>query len=357
MGALGTGPVLKPDKAEARRNGEASPASETPKALLEVAGLITEFVTRNSVIRASDNVSIRVMAGRTLGIVGESGSGKSVLCRAILRLIRTPPGRIPAGKIWFQGRDLLRFSEQEMQRIRGTQIGMVFQNPMTSLDPVWPIGDQITEGLHIHFGLKGQELRNAGVDLLRLVGIPSPETRIHEYPHQWSGGMLQRAVVAMAMAAKPKLLLADEPTTALDVTIQDQILALLLELQEEIGMGLILVSHDMAIIAETCDEVAVMYAGQVVESAPVELIFNEPKHPYTLGLMQCIPHMGVEAKRLSSIPGKPPDLAQRIEGCPFAVRCPYRLGECDQTRPVLRQVGPDHQSACLFPERVGRSGG
>jgi oligopeptide/dipeptide ABC transporter ATP-binding protein len=239
-----------------------------------------------------------------------------------------------------------------MRRLRGTEISMVFQNPMTSLNPVWSIGDQITEGLRVHDGIGPREGRARGIELLGRVGISSPERRFDEYPHQWSGGMLQRAVIAMAMAAEPRLLLADEPTTALDVTIQDQILALLLELQERTGMTLILVSHDLAIVAETCDRVAVMYAGRVVEIATTAAIFAAPKHPYTLGLLGSIPRLTDGLERLWPIRGQPPDLATLPPGCPFAPRCAVASPDCAVTSVRLAPVGPDHQTACLHPERV-----
>jgi oligopeptide/dipeptide ABC transporter ATP-binding protein len=322
--------------------------------LLEVRGLVTEFNLEQGVIAANADVHIRVRAGETLGIVGESGSGKSVLCRAILRLIPSPPGRISAGEVLFDGIDLLSLSEAEMRRVRGTRIKMVFQNPMTSLNPVRRIGDQITEGLRVHFGMGKAEARAEGVELLRRVGIPSPEMRVREYPHQWSGGMLQRAVIAMAMAGEPQLLLADEPTTALDVTIQDQILALLLELQERTHMAMLLVSHDLAVVAETCDQVAVMYAGRIMESASTKALFDAPMHPYTVGLMNSIPDMNGAAERLVPIPGQPPDLLHLAPGCPFAPRCTYASPDCANTPITLSEVAPGHHTACHYPERILR---
>ncbi|MBT5039291.1 MAG: ABC transporter ATP-binding protein [Rhodospirillaceae bacterium] len=320
--------------------------------LLEVRGLVTEFSLEHGVIAANADVHIRVRAGETLGIVGESGSGKSVLCRAILRLIPSPPGLISAGEVLFDGTDLLALSEAEMRRVRGTRIKMVFQNPMTSLNPVRRIGDQITEGLSVHYGMGKAEARAEGVELLRRVGIPSPETRVREYPHQWSGGMLQRAVIAMAMAGEPQLLLADEPTTALDVTIQDQILALLLELQERTHMAMLLVSHDLAVVAETCDQVAVMYAGRIMESASTKALFEAPMHPYTVGLMNSIPDMAGTAARLVPIPGQPPDLLHLAPGCPFAPRCVHASPDCSETPIALSEIAPGHHTACLHPERI-----
>ncbi len=328
---------------------------ENAKAILEVRGLVTEFRLRNATIVANDDVSLRVPKGITLGIVGESGSGKSVLCRSILRLIPSPPAFVTAGEIWFDNRNLLTLTEEEMARIRGTRIRMVFQNPMTSLNPVWPVGDQITEGLRVHYGVSGRAAREQGIDLLHQVGIASPKQRYGEYPFQWSGGMLQRAVIAMAMAGEPELLLADEPTTALDVTIQDQILALLLDLQDRTGMALVLVSHDLAVVAETCDSVAVMYAGQIMEVAPTKNLFEAPLHPYTLGLLTSIPNFTGDELRLVPIPGQPPNLTNRGAGCPFADRCRFASPDCATTPVALRPVDDDRMTACLYPGRIGGS--
>src|SRR5262245_5403645 len=330
-----------------------TPARAAPAAdILVIRGLTTEFRGRHTRIRANDDIDLAIPRGSTLGIVGESGSGKSVLCRSILRLL--PPSSDPhvSGTVEYDGRDLLRLGEAVMRRLRGTELRMVFQNPMTSLNPVWPIGDQITEGLRVYGGLSAADARTKGIELLGRVGIPSPEQRFGEYPFQWSGGMLQRAVIAMAMAGTPKLLFADEPTTALDVTIQDQILALLLELQERSGMTLVLVSHDLAVVAETCDRIAVMYAGRIVETAPTKSIFEAPQHPYTLGLLNSIPHLSQAASRLKPIPGQPPDLTRLGQGCPFAPRCSYVSADCKTATIRLRESAPDHLSACLHPERI-----
>ncbi|MEX1109987.1 MAG: ABC transporter ATP-binding protein [Dongiaceae bacterium] len=324
-------------------------ASTAP--LLDIRGLVTEFRQGGTRVRANAGVTLSVAPGRTLGIVGESGSGKSVLCRAVLQLIPSPPGFITDGEVWFEGRDLLCVGEAQMRAIRGSAIAMIYQNPMTGLNPVWPVGDQITEGLRVHRGFTSKQARERGVELMQQVGIPSPEQRYDEYPHQWSGGMLQRAMIAMAMAGEPKLLLADEPTTALDVTIQDQILALLVELQERTGMAMILVSHDMAIVAETCDEVAVMYAGHVVEMAATKEIFLRPQHPYTAGLLNSMPRVAA-SERLNPIPGQPPNLAQLGAGCPFAERCTVASPDCLTTPVALRSSMPGHQTACLHPERL-----
>ena len=334
---------------------QTTPASVAdPAPILDIRNLAMEFRFRDTAITVNANVSLTVSRGMTLGVVGESGSGKSVLCRNILRLIPSPPGFIVGGGIWFEGRDLLTLSEKEMERIRGTKIKMVFQNPMTSLNAVWPVGDQVTEGLRVHYGLSAREAREQGIELLRRVGIPSPKQRYDEYPFQWSGGMLQRAVIAMAMAGEPKLLLADEPTTALDVTIQDQILALLLDIQSRTEMAMVLVSHDMAVVAETCDTVAVMYAGQIMEVAPTQRLFASPRHPYTLGLLESIPRFTENAGRLVPIAGQPPNLADLPTGCPFAERCRFASADCAATPVHLNEVEPDHLTACLYPERLGK---
>jgi oligopeptide/dipeptide ABC transporter ATP-binding protein len=333
----------------------ADPPSD-PQAILELRGLVVEFRMRDSTLVANADVSLSIPQGATLGIVGESGSGKSVLCRSILRLIPSPPAFVTAGEVWFEGRDLITLDEAEMARVRGTRIRMIFQNPMTSLNPVWPIGDQITEGLRVHYGLSGRAARAQGIELLNRVGIPSPKQRYRDYPFQWSGGMLQRAVIAMAMAGEPALLLADEPTTALDVTIQDQILALLLELQGRTGMSLVLVSHDLAVVAETCDSVAVMYAGRIMEVAPTKALFEAPRHPYSLGLLSSIPSFAGGESRLVPIPGQPPNLADARPGCPFAERCRFASPDCATTEVALRPLADGRLSACLYPERIDEAG-
>jgi oligopeptide/dipeptide ABC transporter ATP-binding protein len=330
-------------------------AAGTAAVSLEVSDLVVEFRQGGRSLRAANHVSLSVRQGETLGIVGESGSGKSVLCRTILRLLPSPPAFIRSGTVQFGGVDLLALPEEQMRKIRGTDIAMVFQNPMNALNPVWPIGDQVSEGLRVHRGLGQRAARDRAIELLKQVGIPSPELRVDEYPHQWSGGMVQRAVIAMAMANQPKLILADEPTTALDVTIQDQILALLMDLQRAAGMSLVLVSHDMAVVAETCDRVAVMYAGRIVELADTETIFRDTRHPYTLGLMRSIPRIDVKGERLEPIQGAPPNLSTLPLGCPFAPRCRFAQPECRTTEVALREISPGHFSACLFPERVDGS--
>ena len=325
----------------------------SPNNILDVNDLTVEFRLEAGILRANNHVSLSVERGKTLGVVGESGSGKSVFCRTILQLLPVPPARISSGEIWFNGKNLLNYSESQMQQVRGADISMIFQDPMSSLNPVFKIGEQISESLRLHNMMSAKEAREISLSLLRQVGIPSPERRIDDYPHQMSGGMRQRVMIAMAISSKPKLLLADEPTTALDVTIQDQILALMLQLQEQVGMSIILVSHDLGIVAETSDQVAVMYAGQVMEFASTETIFRHPMHPYTVGLLQSIPHMDGGSKRLVPIKGQPPNLLQLPAGCPFVERCPVADVEyCSKTPVSLNTVEPDHFSACLFPERV-----
>ncbi|MEA2780907.1 MAG: peptide/nickel transport system ATP-binding protein [Rhodospirillaceae bacterium] len=327
--------------------------NRTDRPILAVSDLVVEFRgKRGQVVVANDHLSLDIQPGETLGIVGESGSGKSVFCRAVLRLLPSPPAQVRAKSLLFDGRDLMRLSEREMRGVRGQDIAMIFQNPMSSLNPVWPIGDQVAEPLRLHKGMARNEARAAAIELLRRVGIPSPEKRVDDYPYQWSGGMMQRAVIAMALAGAPKLMLADEPTTALDVTIQDQILSLLLELQRESGMSLVLVSHDMGVIAETCDRVVVMYAGRIVELASTPEIFDRAAHPYTQALLRSIPRLDNRTSRLSSIPGQPPDLAQLGIGCSFAERCPMATADCRSQAVDLRPVGTGHLSACLYPDRV-----
>jgi oligopeptide/dipeptide ABC transporter ATP-binding protein len=323
--------------------------------ILVIRGLTTEFRGRRTRLRANDDIHLAIGRGTILGIVGESGSGKSVLCRSILRLLPPSADAHVSGVVEYEGRDLRQLGEAEMRRLRGTELRMVFQNPMTSLNPLWPIGDQITEGLRVYAGLSAAEARAEGIELLGRVGIPSPEQRFSELPFEWSGGMLQRAVIAMAIAGSPKLLFADEPTTALDVTIQDQILALLLELQERMGMTLVLVSHDLAVVAETCDRIAVMYAGRIVETGPTKAIFSSPRHPYTLGLLGSIPQLAAGSGRLTPIPGQPPDLARLGPGCSFAPRCSYVSPDCRTTPVRLEPAAPDHLTACLHPERLAQA--
>lgn len=320
--------------------------------LLKVVDLQVEFNSKAQTVIANRSVSLSIRRGETLGLVGESGSGKSVLCRAVLRLLPSPPAIVRSGQIWFDDTNLLTLPEPQMRQLRGRDISMIFQNPMTSLSPVWSIGDQIVESLQIHQGLSKKTARARGIELLRQIGIPNPKQRYDEYPYQWSGGMLQRAVIAMAMACSPRLLLADEPTTALDVTIQEQILALLSDLQAQNHMALLLVSHDIAVVAETCDQLVVMYAGTIVERGSVQNLFTNPRHPYTLGLIESSPRIEEESARLQPIPGHPPDLSQPARGCPFAARCAFAREECLTTAVMLWEVAPQHYTACLFPESI-----
>jgi len=321
--------------------------------LLEVRGLKTHFATDDGMVHAVDGVDLHVDAGETLGVVGESGCGKSVTAFTIMRLIPIPPGRIVAGEILWQGRDLLKLSIEEMRAIRAKEIAMVFQEPMTSLNPVYTVGEQIAEVIRIHEGLGRRAALGRAADMLKLVHISHPERRIHDYPHQFSGGMRQRVMIAMALSCNPKLLIADEPTTALDVTIQAQILELLNDLKERLGMAVMLITHAMGVVAETCQRVVVMYAGKVVEEAPVEEIFRAPRHPYTRGLINSIPRIDaadVSTRRLDAIPGTVPSLLEPKPGCRFAARCPRVQDDCLPETPALREISPGHKVACLHPE-------
>jgi oligopeptide/dipeptide ABC transporter ATP-binding protein len=315
--------------------------------LLEVKDLKTHFFTSEGVVRAVDGISFSLEAGRTIGIVGESGSGKSVTALSIMGLIPKPPARIVEGSVEFQGRDLTKLSERELEDVRGRQIAMIFQDPMTSLNPTLKIKTQITEVLDRHFGASKEEARRKAIELLEEVRIPNAAERLDDYPHRFSGGMRQRVMIAIALACNPKLLIADEPTTALDVTVQAEILDLLEELRDEHEMALILITHDMGVVAEVADEVAVMYAGQIVEQAPTLELFDHPEHPYTEALLGALPQLegeDVRRGRLLSIPGRPPDLVAPPEGCRFAPRCPHAdLGDgCAETLPELRRIRPNH---------------
>jgi oligopeptide/dipeptide ABC transporter ATP-binding protein len=318
--------------------------------LLEIQGLRTHFFTDDGVVRAVDGVSYALARGETVGVVGESGCGKSVTALSILRLISDPPGKIVDGHILFEGNDLLDFSPSEMRRIRGNDISMIFQEPMTSLNPVFTIGNQIAEAVRLHQGLSKREALDKAIQMLTLVGIPVPARRAHEYPHQLSGGMRQRAMIAMALSCNPKVLIADEPTTALDVTIEAQILDLMRNLQHELGTAIIMITHDLGVVAEMARKVVVMYAGKVVEQAPVEQLFGEPNHPYTQGLLQSLPRVDKDASgfktRLQEIPGIVPSLLNLPPGCKFASRCPKVMAICEEEEPPLEQVAPNHYSAC-----------
>jgi oligopeptide/dipeptide ABC transporter ATP-binding protein len=314
--------------------------------LLEVRNLGTHFATEAGVHRAVDGVSFAVAPGRTLGIVGESGCGKSVTSLSIMGLVPEPPGIRAGGEILYRGEDLMRKSRREMEALRGAKLSMIFQEPMTSLNPVYRVGDQIVEGLIRHRGLSKAAARERAIAMLRLVRIPSPETRVDAYPHEMSGGMRQRVMIAMALACEPDLLIADEPTTALDVTIQAQILELMRDLQQRMGTAIILITHDLGVIAETADEVAVMYAGKVVEKASVTALFADAQHPYTLGLMASIPRLDADRRRLSTIEGMVPAPDAMPAGCRFAPRCPLADARCAAEEPTLRPLAPGHEAAC-----------
>ena len=318
--------------------------------LLDIRGLRTQFFTDDGLARAVDGVSYSLEKSETVGVVGESGCGKSVTALSVLRLIPDPPGKIVDGEIIFEGTNLLELPPADMRRIRGNDISMIFQEPMTSLNPVFTIGNQITEAVRLHQGLNKRQALDKAIEALRLVGIPVPERRVHEYPHQLSGGMRQRAMIAMALSCNPKVLIADEPTTALDVTIEAQILDLMRTLQEELGTAIIMITHDLGVIAEMAHKVVVMYAGKVVEQAPVERIFATPNHPYTQGLLQSLPRVDKDAsgnkQRLQEIPGIVPSLLNLPAGCKFASRCPSVMPQCKEQEPPLEQVESEHYSAC-----------
>jgi peptide/nickel transport system ATP-binding protein len=315
-------------------------------ALLDVRGLRTHFTVDGRDVAAVDGVSFAVEAGRTLGIVGESGCGKSVTSLSIMGLVPQPPGRIAGGEILFEGVDLLKLPESELRELRGNRISMIFQEPMTSLNPAFTVGDQIVEVLLRHRPLSRAQAKAQAIEMLRHVRIPSPEHRFDEYPHRLSGGMRQRVMIAMALACGPKLLIADEPTTALDVTIQAQILDLMRTLRRETGTAIILITHDLGVIAEVADDVVVMYAGRIVERAPVAALFAEPQHPYTIGLLGSIPRLHVEHVRLAVIEGQVPSPETPIPGCRFHPRCPFAIEKCRREEPPLLEMGPGHAAAC-----------
>jgi oligopeptide transport system ATP-binding protein len=316
-------------------------------ALLRVENLSTYFHTRAGVIRAVDGISFSINPGETLGIVGESGSGKSVSCLSLLRLILSPPGRIESGCADFGGVDLLDCGMRELQAIRGNRIAMIFQDPMTSLNPYMRIGDQVMEPLAIHEKISHKDAWQRGVAALHEVGIQDPERAMRSYPHEFSGGMRQRVMVAAALITKPALLIADEPTTALDVTVQAQILELIRKMQRDLGTAVILITHDIGVVSGFCDRVLVMYAGRIVESASTAQIFCEPKHPYNQALQKSIPALQQKGERLYTIPGSPPDLSKPISGCPFAPRCEFAQEKCVTSAIALKEIAPDHSSACL----------
>ncbi len=335
-------------KTQTTKRGKAS-SWDGKGPLLEVNNLKTQFFTQDGVVKAVDGVSFYLMPGETLGIVGESGCGKSITALSLMRLIPSPPGKITDGKILFQGDNLLDMNDEEVRNIRGNRIAMIFQDPMTSLNPVLTVNRQISEAVMLHLGLSKAEARERSVELLQMVGIPNAEDRINQYPHQFSGGMRQRVMIAMALSCNPDLIIADEPTTALDVTIQAQILELLKKIQEERGTAVIMITHDLGVVAGMTDRVNVMYAGHIVETADTGELFANPRHPYTLGLLNSIPRLDEQERgRLKPIRGLPPDLIDLPNMCPFAPRCDYAEETCFQQNPNLRGVVGEHKIACWF---------
>lgn len=323
--------------------------------LLTLQGLETQFKTQDGIVHAVNGISLNINEGETLGIVGESGCGKSVTVMSMLRLIPIPPGKIVAGQAMFLGEDMLKMSDEEIRCVRGAQIGMIFQDPMTFFNPVLTIGRQVTEPLEVHSGTHPQQANEQAADMLNLVGIPQAKDHLHDYPHQFSGGMRQRAMIAMALICHPKLLIADEPTTALDVTIQAQIVELVLRLRDELGMAIIWITHDLGIIAGLAQRVAVMYAGYIIEEAPVKELYAHPQHPYTIGLLGSLPRMDETShRRLVSIDGLPPVLMEKPTYCPFAPRCKYVVEHCQHENPTLTAITFDHKVACWVDTETGK---
>jgi oligopeptide transport system ATP-binding protein len=321
--------------------------------LLEVKNLKTQFFTQDGVVKAVDDLSFYIMPGETLGVVGESGSGKSITGLSLMRLIPSPPGKIVNGEVLFGGKDVLKMTDEQVRHIRGNEIAMIFQDPMTSLNPVLTINRQISESLILHMNMNKDQAKTRAIELLKMVGIPNAEERVDQYPHQFSGGMRQRVMIAMALSCNPKLLIADEPTTALDVTIQAQILDLMKTLQTETGAGVMMITHSMGVVAGMADRVQVMYAGHIVETATTEEIFANPRHPYTVGLMKSIPRLDAQKKeKLQPIRGLPPDLIDLPDMCPFVPRCNYAREQCERKNPPLMEVSPGHFSACWFHDEV-----
>lgn len=318
--------------------------------ILEIKDLCVEFRTVEGTVRAVDHLSYTLHKGEKLGIVGESGSGKSVSSLSMMQLIPNPPGKITGGEILYKGRDLVKLSEREMQKIRGNEISMIFQEPMTSLNPIIKCGRQIAESLRLHRGMKKNEAMAEAVRMMQAVGIANPEVRAHEYPHQMSGGMRQRVMIAMALACRPQILIADEPTTALDVTIQAQILDLIRELNESMKTSVVFITHDLGVVSELCDTVIVMYTGHIVEQAPVRELFADPKHPYTRGLLSAIPRITRERNPLETIEGAVPNPTERIEGCSFSPRCPYASERCRKEEPPIRPAGENRRVRCWLYE-------
>ena len=316
--------------------------------VLSVRGLRTHFITRERTVKAVDGVTYDLHPGKTLAVVGESGSGKSVHALSILRLLPEPPAKVVGGEILFNGKDLLKMSHEEMRKIRGNRIAMIFQEPMTSLNPVLKVGEQIAEAIVLHQGATQEQAWAKAVDLLKKVGIPHPEERVNDYPHQFSGGMRQRAMIAIALSCEPDVLIADEPTTALDVTIQAQILDLIRQLQQQSGTAVVLITHDLGVVAEMADRVAVMYGGQIVEEAAVVDLFTDPKHPYTVGLLGSVPVIGRRSEELAVIPGRVPTLIDPPNGCRFAPRCPERMSQCIEATPALTTLPDGRRVRCFL---------
>ena len=323
--------------------------------ILEIKNLSTHFATRAGVVKAVDGVSLAIPKGATLALVGESGSGKSVTSLSVMRLVQ-PPGRVVSGEIWFDGQNLLALNDAAMRRLRGREIAMIFQDPMTSLNPVYTVGDQIAEAVQLHERLPRKRAWAKAIEMMRRVRIPDAERRASDYPFQLSGGMRQRVMIAMALACNPRLLIADEPTTALDVTIQAEILDLLRTLKDEFDLSMLLITHDLGVVAETADRVAVMYAGRIVEQAPVGELFRAPRHPYSEGLLRSVPRLteaGIRQRRLQTIAGSVPGLLELPEGCKFAPRCAYVIRECTEGEPALLAVNDEHRARCIRFDRVG----
>jgi oligopeptide transport system ATP-binding protein len=321
--------------------------------LLEVEDLVTRFYTEEGVVHAVNGISYTLDEGESMALVGESGCGKSVSVLSVMRLIPTPPGRIEGGKVEYNGRNLLDVSDNEMRSIRGREIAMIFQDPMTSLNPVLTVGRQLTEGLKLHLGMNDAQAKNRAAEMLELVGIPNPSDKLSDYPHQFSGGMRQRVMIAMALSCNPSLLIADEPTTALDVTIQAQIVELVKQLQDKLGMAIVWITHDLGVVAGMVEKVAVMYAGYIVEMAAVQSLYKHRSHPYTMGLLDSIPKIDQrEKERLATILGLPPDLLEEPTQCPFAARCPYAIDKCLEENPPLMPSGPNHFTACWRWEEI-----
>ena len=324
--------------------------------LMKVSGLATQFFTEDGIVKAVDGIEYDLEEGETLGLVGESGCGKSVSALSVLRLIPNPPGRIVGGEVMFEGQDLLKLSEEDMRHIRGNRISMVFQEPMTSLNPILTIGRQITEPLELHMDMTSRQAEERAIELLGLVGIPDAAARINDYPHQFSGGMRQRVMIAMALSCNPKLLIADEPTTALDVTIQAQVLELMQKAAKEVGASLIVITHNLGVVARYADRVNVMYAGKIIERGSATDIYKNPKHPYTLGLLRSVPRLDEPRKeKLSPIEGMPPDLVDLPSGCSFRARCTYAVDRCAEETPPLASVGEGHLAACWESDKVALS--